>query len=121
MKIGQVIRKVRKEKAATLEEIALVAGTDPGNLSKVERNLQQPTPEMLESVAKALGLPVSSLYLIAEQTSAPYEITGSKDEIKHITRRLEGVVTQFMLLSPLNQQLINDFIAVMLKAQHKTE
>lgn len=120
MKIGQVIRKIRKEKGATLEDVALTAGTDPGNLSKVERNLQQPTPEMLESVAKALGLPVSSLYLIAEQ-SAPYEIIGSKEEIRQITRRLEGFVTQFMLLSPLNQQIINDFISVMLKAQHKSE
>lgn len=121
MKIGQVIRKIRKEKGATLEAVALTAGTDPGNLSKVERNLQQPTPEMLESVAKALGLPVSSLYLIAEQASPPYEITGTKEEIKQITRRLEGVVTQFMLLSPSNQQLINDFIGIMLKAQHKAD
>lgn len=121
MKIGQVIRKIRKDKDATLEEIALVAGTDPGNLSKVERNLQQPTPEMLESVAKALGLPVSSLYLIAEQTATPYEVTGSKDETKQITLRLEEFVTQFMLLSPSNQQLLNDFIGVMLKAQRKAD
>ncbi len=121
MKIGQVIRKIRKEKGATLEAVALTAGTDPGNLSKVERNLQQPTPEMLESVAKALGLPVSTLYLIAEQTGAHYEITGSKEEIRQATRRLEGFVTQFMLLSPPNQQLIDDFICLMLKAQHNAE
>lgn len=121
MKIGQVIRKIRKEKGATLEEIALTAGTDPGNLSKVERNLQQPTPDMLEQVAKALGLPVSSLYLIAEQTIAPHQITGSKEEIRQVTQRLEEFVTRFMLLSPTNQQLINDFISVMLKAQHKSD
>lgn len=121
MKIGQVIRRIRKEKGATLEAIALTAGTDPGNLSKVERNLQQPTPEMLEQVAKALGLPVSSLYLIAEQTVTPYEIIGSKKEVKQITRRLEGFVSQFMLLSPSNQHLINDFISAMLKAQNKSE
>lgn len=121
MKIGQVIRRIRKENGATLEEVALTAGTDPGNLSKVERNLQQPTPDMLEQVAKALGLPVSSLYLIAEQTVAPYEIIGSKEEIKQVTRRLEAFVTRFMLLSPLNQQIINEFIIVMLKSQHKVE
>ena len=121
MKIGQVIREIRKEKGATLEEVALTAGTDPGNLSKVERNLQQPTPDMLEQVAKALGLPVSSLYLMAEQTVAPYAITGSKEEIKQVTRRLEEFVTRFMLLSPSNQQLINEFISVMLTAQDKSE
>jgi len=121
MKIGQVIRKIRKEKGVTLEQVALTAGTDPGNLSKVERNLQQPTPDMLEQVAKALGLPVSSLYLMAEQTVASYEVTASKEEIKQMTRRLEEFVTQFMLLSPTNQQLINEFISVMLKAQHKSD
>lgn len=121
MKIGQIIRKIRKEKGATLEEVALTAGTDPGNLSKVERNLQQPTPDMLEQVAKALGLPVSSLYLMAEQTVAPYQISDSKEDVKQVTRRLEGFVTQFMLLSPPNQQLINDFISVMLKSQHKSD
>lgn len=121
MKIGQVIRKIRKEKGVTLEQVALTAGTDPGNLSKVERNLQQPTPDMLEQVAKALGLPVSSLYLMAEQTVAPHQITGSKEEVKQATQRLEGFVTQFMLLSPANQQLINEFIGVMLKAQPKSD
>ena len=72
-------------------------------------------------MAKALGLPVSSLYLIAEQTVAPYAITGSKEEIRQVTRRLEEFVTRFMLLSPSNQQLINEFISVMLTAQDKSE
>jgi uncharacterized protein VirK/YbjX len=87
----------------------------------VERNLQQPTQEMLESVAKALDFPLSSLYLIVEQTGAQYDITGSKEEIKQATKRLEGFVTQFMLLSASNQQLTNDFIGIVLKAQHKVE
>ncbi len=120
MKIGQAIRKIRKEKGATLEEIALTAGTDPGNLSKVERNLQQATPDMLENVAGALGLPVSSLYLIAEQTLAPYEVTGNKQEVAQATLRLEQFVTRFMLLSPSNQETLNEFISVMLNAQHKS-
>ena len=121
MKIGQVLRKIRQEKGATLEEVALSAGTDPGNLSKVERNLQQPTPDMLENVAKVLGLPVSALYLIAEQTSSQYVISGSKEEIKQGTLRLEMLVTQFMLLSSSNQQLINEFVSVMLKSQRRPE
>lgn len=87
----------------------------------MERDLQQPTPEMLEGISTALGLPVSSLYLIAEKTSLPNEIEGNKEEILQIARRLEGVVTQFMQLTPSNQQLINDFMVVMLKAQRTTK
>ena len=119
MKIGQVIRKIRKEKGATLEEVALVAGTDPANLSRVERDLQQLTPEMLEKVAKALEMPVSSLYMIAEQTLEPYPLKSGKDEAAKATQRLENFVAQFMLLSAENQQLLNEFISAMLKAQRK--
>lgn len=121
MKIGQVIRKIRKEKRATLEDVALTAGTDPGNLSKVERNLQQPTPDMLKNVAKALGFPVSSLYLMAEQTITPHEANLSKTDLKKATQRLEALVTQFMLLSSQHQQMINEFISVMLKSQQHSD
>ena len=119
MKIGPVIRKLRKEKGATLEQIALIAGTDPGNLSKVERDLQQLTPDMLENVAKALEMPISSLYLIAEQTSAQHIVSGSKKEMAKEVRRLEDFVTRFMLLTPEHQLMVNEFIAVMLKSQGK--
>ena len=121
MKIGPVIRKLRKEKGATLEQIALIAGTDPGNLSKVERDLQQLTPDMLENVAKALEMPISSLYLIVEQTSLPHVILGSKKEATKEVRRLEDFVARFMLLTPEHQLMVNEFIAVMLKSQGKID
>ena len=119
MKIGQVIRKIRIEKGATLEEVALVAGTDPANLSRVERNMQQLTPETLEKIAEALGMPVSALYLIAEQTAVPYEVEGIKADSGASAGRLEDFVAKFMLLSPENQQLLNEFVDAMLKAQRK--
>jgi transcriptional regulator with XRE-family HTH domain len=119
MKIGQVIRKIRIEKGATLEEIALVAGTDPANLSRVERNMQQLTPETLEKIAEALGMPVSSLYLIAEQATVPYQVDRRKEEAGQSSERLEDFVAKFMLLSPENQQLLNEFVNSMLKAQRK--
>jgi transcriptional regulator with XRE-family HTH domain len=121
MKIGQVIRNLRLAKKATLEDIAFVAEMDAANLSRIERGKQNPTPEVTEKLALAFNLPVSSLYLMAEQTVAPYEISASKEEIKQMTRRLEEFVTRFMLLSPSNQQIINEFISVMLKAQKKSD
>lgn len=117
MKIGQVIRKIRTEKGATLEEVALAAGTDPANLSRVERNMQQLTPETLEKIAQALGMPVSSLYLIAEQTTTPYQVTGSQETADKAAGRLEDFVAKFMLLSPENQLLLVEFVNAMLKAQ----
>jgi transcriptional regulator with XRE-family HTH domain len=119
MKIGQVIRKIRLEKGATLEEVALAAGTDPANLSRVERNMQQLTPETLEKIAEALGMPVSSLYLIAEQTVVPYEAKSDKEDTDKSAARLEDFVAKFMLLTPENQQLLIEFAGAMLKSQAK--
>lgn len=119
MKIGQVIRKVRIEKGTTLEDVALKAGTDPANLSRVERDKQQLTPETLEKVAEALEVPVSSLYLIAEQTAASYPIKNAEGGETRPPHRLEDFVTRFMLLSPTNQQLLNEILSAMLKAQRK--
>ena len=121
MKIGQVIRNLRLATKATQEDIAFIVEIDAANLSRIERGKQNPTPEITEKLAKAFNLPVSSLYLMAEQTITQYEFTGSKEEIKLASRRLEGFVTQFMLLSPANQQLINEFLGAMLKAQHKAQ
>ena len=120
MKIGEVIRKIRKEKKATLEEIAFAAGTDAANLSRVERNKQNITPEMLTGIANALAVPVSSLYLIAEQTVMPYKNADmNNSENKATAAQLEDLVGKFLLLSHDNQQMINEFIDVMLKNQHK--
>ncbi|CAN5907482.1 hypothetical protein BH11PSE12_BH11PSE12_25950 [soil metagenome] len=119
MKIGQVIRHLRLERNATLEAIAFIAETDAANLSRIERGKQNATPEILEKIAHAFDFPVSSLYLMAEQTIEPYQVTGSKEEIKQATRRLDDFVAKFMLLNAGNQQMINEFISVMLKAQNK--
>lgn len=117
MEIGKVIRRVRKAKRATLEDIALAAGTDAANLSRVERGRQRFTPELLENVATALEIPISALYLIAEQTLTPYQAKGSKAELAKAAGRLEDIVVKFMLLSPENQQFALEFIDLTLKKQ----
>ncbi|ASU40330.1 hypothetical protein hmeg3_19890 [Herbaspirillum sp. meg3] len=117
MNIGQVLRKIRKERKASLEEIALIAGTDAANLSRVERDKQRLTPDMLENVAKALDVPVSSLYLIAEQNLHPAKSTN--DAGKAAAARLEDALSRFILLSTQDQELTVDFMELLLKAARK--
>ena len=119
MKIGQVIRNLRLAKKSTLEDIAFVAEMDAANLSRIERGKQNPTPEITEKLATAFDLPVSALYLMAEQNIASYQVKGTKKELKEGTDRLEDFVTRFMLLEPQHQLMVNEFIAVMLKSQTK--
>lgn len=117
MNIGQVLRKIRKERKASLEEIALVAGTDAANLSRVERDKQRLTPDMLENVANALDVPVSSLYLIAEQNMQSGKSAGEAG--KAAAARLENALGRFILLSPQDQQLAVDFMELLLKSARK--
>lgn len=54
------LRKARKEKGwrlADLVERLRAAGeeTDTGNLSRIERGIQQPSPKMAESICKVFG------------------------------------------------------------------
>lgn len=66
MHIGQIIRVLRKKRGDTLEQLAFVIGTDPSNLSRIERGVQQPSTESLKTIAAALGTTVSTLYASAE-------------------------------------------------------
>jgi len=117
MNIGQVLRKIRKERKASLEEIALVAGTDAANLSRVERDKQRLTPDMLENVAKALDVPVSSLYFIAEQNLYPVKSASAAGKVS--AEKLEDALSRFVLLSTQDQELTVDFMDLLLKAARK--
>jgi transcriptional regulator with XRE-family HTH domain len=66
MHIGQIIRVLRKKRGDTLEQLAFVIGTDPSNLSRIERGVQQPSTESLKVIAAALGTTVSTLYASTE-------------------------------------------------------
>lgn len=59
MKIGDSIRAARKAKKWTLEKLAHEVGTDPGNLSRLERNLQSVNKEVMDKILWVLGLSVS--------------------------------------------------------------
>lgn len=62
MSVGANIRRIRKSKGMTLEQVALAAKTDTGNLSRLERGGQGYTDAGLKLIAKALGVPVSQFF-----------------------------------------------------------
>lgn len=118
MKIGQIIRERRQEMGRTLESFALEVDTDPGNLSRIERGMQQPSEIFLERAAQALGTSVAQLYALAERLG-DYDVTLSDNPEQESNasnmRRLYG------RLSPRNQRLANEIIKLMLKSQENPE
>ena len=117
MKIGQIIRERRQEMGRTLESFALEVETDPGNLSRIERGMQQPSEAFLEKAALALGTSVAHLYALAEKLG-DYEVD------RQAQPDLESNASQmrrfYGKLTPHNQRLANDIIKLLLKSQDES-
>lgn len=121
MKIGEAIRKARQEQGATLEKIALAAGTDAANLSRIERGKQGFTPEMIDRIAQALKLPVSALYSWVEQESPAYHAEPADKGSPAKSSAAELFRSRFNRLNPENQRLALDFADTLLKWQERSQ
>ena len=61
MEIGEVIRKYRKEKNMTQEEMAKRLGITAPAVNKWEHGISQPDISLLASVARLLGITLETL------------------------------------------------------------
>lgn len=120
MKIGEAIRKLRLELGATQEAVALEAGTNAGNLSRIERCQQQPSLDLVEQIAAALGTTVAELYAYVEANQPkaakikPKTINhGESDDASTaiLFRR------SFRELTPENKRLAVAFVKLLIRTQ----
>lgn len=61
-RIGKRIIKLREEQGLTSEQLAFQYDISKGYLSKIENGKQLPSLEMLEKIAKALGVDIKELF-----------------------------------------------------------
>lgn len=115
MNLGTLIKKWRLERGLTLEAVALEAGTDQGNLSRIERDAQQPSAILLSKIANALGLTVSTLYAELEEGRSG----GVRGATPQYSKQLQQIQKGFLALSSENQQLAIDFIKLLGKRQRR--
>lgn len=59
--LGEKIRKIRKAKDLTLDQLAEKLGSSSGTLSHIEKGSRNPSLDMLTKIAEALEVPVSDL------------------------------------------------------------
>ena len=62
MKIGPKIRRLRKLKGITIEELANSANLTKGFISQLERDLTMPTVNTLKQILDVLGIQLSSFF-----------------------------------------------------------
>jgi transcriptional regulator with XRE-family HTH domain len=65
--IGMVIRRLRRARRLTIEDLAGEAGMHPTYLSAIERGLRNPSWKKLADLAEALEVSVSTIILSAEE------------------------------------------------------
>lgn len=119
MELGHVIRALRKKRGDTLEKVALEAGTDASNLSRIERGVQQPSMELLRSLAAALQTSQANLLACAEgRGDSPEfarEMLGIDD--MDFTKEAIQLRRQFRALTPENQRLAVELLRVLNRMQ----
>ncbi len=76
--LGDVLRSLRSLQGRTLREVSSDAQVSLGYLSEVERGQKEASSELLESIAKALGVPlwfvlreVSDRMMALDETTVP--------------------------------------------------
>jgi len=117
MQIGQYIRKKRLAQGATLEQIAYDAGIDASNLSRIERNCQQPSSALLKKIADALGTTIGDLY--GEHAPAP-GVREKAVEPYHHSRDVELLLKRYRQLTPQHQKTVLEIMKVLAAQQAVT-
>jgi len=92
--LGATLRRLRKARGLNLADVAYAAGTDPANISRVERGIQGHSDELLAALARALGVQLSELFREAEaqagleirEEGAGYSVLQDKS-LRQLTRR----------------------------------
>lgn len=119
MKIGEAIKQLRLERGATQEDVALEAGTNAGNLSRIERCQQQPALELVEKIAAALGMTVADLYAYAtaRQPKTTKNKVKPKDSNENNSNAAILFRRSFQQLTPENKRLAVEFVKLLSRTQ----
>ena len=122
MKIGEAIKQLRLERGATQEDVALEAGTNAGNLSRIERCQQQPALELVEKIAAAFGMTVADLYAFtaAQQPNTVKTKVKAKDVGEDNSNAALLFRRGFQQLTPENKRLAVEFVKVLNRLQRNS-
>lgn len=103
MRLGQVLRRLRRERSIPLADAARKVDVSTGYLSQIERDLALPSIQTLQRISDAFATPLSQLFEEAE-TPAPRGAVVRRHERKAILHRGSTAVNE-LLVPDLKGQL----------------
>ena len=84
MKVGSKIRKLRKEKNMTLEELSKKSGVALATLSRIENNKMNGTMHSHLSICKAMKVSITELYQELENEGKTVEPVQNENRTEHM-------------------------------------
>lgn len=90
MKISDKIKKIRKNRGLSQNQLAEIIGINTAHLSRLENDRYQPSVEVLKKLADAL------------QVSADYLLSGTDDEAEEIKIQDQSFADKIRLLDSLD-------------------
>ena len=107
--VGRTIRKLRKDREWTLEELSTRCGLSVGFLSQVERGLSSLSVASLKTVCDALEVPLAQFFTVSDATDRP-AITRAGEP--HYQMRIgTSEITYSMLSGSRPNRMMEAFIA----------
>lgn len=85
-KLGEVIYDYRLSRGQTLRQLSLKSNVSISHLSEVERGLKEASSEVLASIAKGLGVPVSTILIKTGERVALFEQEFLEKELVNLKK-----------------------------------
>lgn len=86
--LGQKIRLARQRAGLTQEDLAARVSRTPESISNIERGQQEPGIKTVQSLAKALELPVSELFESTDEPTASPQRLQMEFQLRDLARGL---------------------------------
>nr|MBF0686018.1 helix-turn-helix transcriptional regulator [Pseudomonas sp.] len=123
MHIGTAIRHTRETLRLKLEMVALDAGFDPGNLSRIETGRQNPSIPRLEAIAKAMEVTVADLYALVEPPRSFISVSSTPNCRGRSLDNSEWVQIRrtYQVLDSRRRQLALEFLQLLQRMQDQED
>lgn len=90
MNLGQTIKLCRKSRGLTQGQLAHLSGISVSHICLMEKDKREPTLSKLESISKALNIPLSVMVYLAGQYDEVKEL--SSKQIEELSESIMGLM-----------------------------
>jgi len=88
--LGRAIRRLRRKRKQTIEDLAFASAVHPTYVSAIERGTRNPSWEKACALAHGLGIPIANLSAQTESTARIRQ--GTEDILEQERARLAGPI-----------------------------